>query len=261
MSSQVGPIEPRSQAGAHAGKVAVVTGGAVGLGRAYARRLARDGATVVIADLDDGAETVGAITDAGGEARFVQCDVSSEAAVAALRDATLARYARCDILVNNAGLSPHLAWDELDFATWRRVMDVNLDGMFLTCKAFVPSMREHGFGRIVNVSSNLFGVALPGWVAYVASKGGVIGLTRALATDLGQAGITVNAVLPGLTRTPGTEAALAGTPVFDHHAAAQAIKRTGAPEDLEGIVSFLATEEAGWMTGQALVVDGGLLRH
>lgn len=239
----------------------MVTGAAAGLGRAFAQRLARDGAKVVIADLDDGETTVSAITDAGGEALAVQCDVSSEAAVAALRDATLARYSRCDIVVNNAGLSPHLSWDELDFATWRRVMRVNLDGMFLTCKAFVPAMREHGFGRIVNIASNLFGVALPGWTAYVASKGGVIGLTRGLATDLGQHGITVNAVLPGLTRTPGSEAALAGTPVFEQHAATQAIKRTGMPVDLEGVVSFLATDDAGWMTGQSLVIDGGLLRH
>lgn len=247
--------------GVHSGKVAVVTGGAAGLGRGYAERLARDGAKVVIADVDDGAETVDAIVDAGGEAVAVQCDVSSEVAVAQLRDATVASYSRCDILVNNAALAPHLSWDELDFSTWRRVMEVNLDAMFLTCKAFVPMMRGQSFGRIINISSNMFGVALSGWVAYIASKGGVIGITRALATDLGQDGITVNAVLPGLTRTPATEALLAGTPVFEQHAATQAIKRTGIPADLEGVVSFLATEDAGWMTGQALVVDGGLLRH
>ncbi len=247
--------------GAHTGKVAVVTGGATGLGRAFAQRLARDGAAVVVADRDDAADTVDAIVAAGGEAFAVRCDVSSEAAVTGLHDAVAARYSRCDILINNAGISPHLSWDELDFATWRQVMDVNLDALFLTCKAFVPLMREHGFGRIVNISSNLFGLALPGWAAYTASKGGVIGLTRALATDVGQDGITVNAVLPGLTRTPASEAQLAGTPVFEHHAATQAIKRNGVPADLEGVVSFLATEDAGWMTGQALVVDGGLLRH
>ncbi len=239
----------------------MVTGGAAGLGRAYAERLARDGAKVVVADLDDAADTVGAVAAGGGDAFAVRCDVSSEPAVMDLRDAVAARYSRCDILINNAGISPHMSWDELDFATWRQVMDVNLDALFLTCKAFVPLMREHGFGRIVNISSNLFGVALPGWTAYVASKGGVIGLTRALATDLGQEGITVNAVLPGLTRTPGSEALLAGTPVFEDHAATQAIKRNGVPADLEGVVSFLASEDAGWMTGQALVVDGGLLRH
>ena len=141
----------------HRDKVAVVTGGAAGLGRAFARRLARDGAKVVIADIDDGADTAGAIIDDGGEASVIRCDVSSESSVASLREQTLARYSRCDILVNNAGLAPHLAWDELDFSTWRKVMAVNLDGMFLTCKAFVPTMRQHRFGRIVNISTNLVG--------------------------------------------------------------------------------------------------------
>jgi NAD(P)-dependent dehydrogenase (short-subunit alcohol dehydrogenase family) len=252
---------PSRPSGLHSGKVAVVTGSAGGLGRAYAERLAREGATVVVADIESGSDTVDAIARTGGRAFAVECDVSSEPAVAQLRDATLSHCGRCDILVNNAGLAPHVAWDELDLATWRRVMEVNLDGMFLTCKAYSPVMRQQRFGRIINVSSNLFGIALPGWVAYVASKAGVIGLTRALATDLGEDGITVNAVLPGLTRTPATEASLEGTAVFEHHAGSQAIKRNGIPADLEGVVSFLATDEAGWMTAQTLVVDGGLLRH
>ena len=248
-------------AGVHEGRVAIVTGAARGLGRAYARRLARDGAKVVVTDVEDADETVSDIVRGGGEAIAVRGDISVESEVAALRDATEDRFGRCDILVNNAGIAPNIAWEDLDFATWRRVLAVNLDAMFLTCQAFVPSMRAQGFGRIVNISSNTYGLAITGFAHYVASKGGVIGLTRALASDLGEAGITVNAVLPGLTRTEWTEKQWEGSTVFDEMAATQAIKRHGLPEDLEAAVSFLATEDARWITGQALVVDGGLVRH
>ncbi len=247
--------------GVHDGRVAVVTGGAAGLGRAYAERLARDGARVVVADVDDGTDTVAAITGAGGEALAQRCDVSSESAVATLRKSTIESFGRCDILVNNAGISPNVAWDGLVFAEWRRVIAINLDAMFLTCKAFVPGMRERRFGRIVNISSNTFGLVIPGFAHYMASKGGVIGFTRALANDLGDFGITVNAVLPGLTRTGTTEAMWEGTSLFDDMAEMQAIKRPGLPADLEAAISFLATEDARWITGQALVVDGGLVRH
>ena len=247
--------------GVHNGSVAVVTGGARGLGRAYAERLARDGAKLVVADVEDADETVANIIKDGGEAIAVRGDISVESDVAALRDATVERFGRCDILVNNAGIAPNIAWDDLDFATWRRVFEVNLDAMFLTCKAYVPLMREQGFGRIINISSNTFDLAISGFAHYVASKGGVIGLTRALASDLGEAGITVNAVLPGLTRTAYTERQWEGSSLFDEMAATQAIKRHGLPHDLEAAVSFLATEDARWITGQALVVDGGLVRH
>ena len=248
--------------GVHAGRVAVVTGAAGGLGRAYAERLARDGAAaVVVADVEDGAATVAAVEAAGGPGLAVACDVSSEADVTRLRETTLQRYGRCDILVNNAGISPNVPWDELDYDEWRRVMAINLDATFLTCRAFAPAMRASGFGRIINISSNTFGLVIGGFAHYVASKAGVIGLTRALATDLGQDGITVNAVLPGLTRTGTTEAMWAGTNLFDDMAQTQAIKRPGAPADLEAAISFLATEDARWITGQAIVADGGLVRH
>ncbi len=247
--------------GVHDGRVAVVTGAAGGLGRAYAERLARDRAQVVVADVADGADTVGAITSAGGKAAAVRCDVTSELAVATLRESTIEHFGRCDILVNNAGGAPNVAWSDLDFAEWRRVIALNLDAMFLTCKAFTPGMSQRGFGRIVNIASNTFGLVIPGFAHYIASKGGVIGFTRALATDLGEAGITVNAVLPGLTRTKMTAAMWKGTTLFDDMASTQAIKRPGIPADIEAAISFLATEDARWITGQALVVDGGLLRH
>lgn len=244
----------------HRGRVAVVTGAADGLGHAYACRLARDGAKVVVADVNDGSSTVQRIESSGGQAQFVACDVASEADVAALREATLDCFGRCDILINNAGISPNLPWAELTLATWRRVMSVNLDSMFLTCSAFTPGMGAEGFGRIINISSNTFGLVVPGFAAYTASKGGVIGFTRALATDVGDLGITVNAVLPGLTKTAFTEQQWAGTNFFDEMAGKQAIKRSGLPSDLEAIISFLADEDSRWLTGQSFVADGGLVR-
>ena len=245
----------------HTGRVAVVTGAAAGLGAAYAIRLARDGAHVVVADRDDPAATVAAIEAAGGQALGVVCDVSSQESVAEMASRTAERFGRCDVLVNNAGVSPNVAWDDLTLAEWRRTMAINLDAMFLTCKAFCGGMREAGFGRVVNISSNTFGLVIAGFVHYTASKGGVVGLTRALATDLGPHGITVNAVLPGLTRTGTTLAMWEGTSLFADMAQHQAVHRPGVPADLEGVVSFLASEEARWVTGQSIVVDGGLVRN
>jgi NAD(P)-dependent dehydrogenase (short-subunit alcohol dehydrogenase family) len=246
---------------AHAERVAVVTGAAAGLGQAYAVRVAREGAKVVVADRDDGTDTVSAIREAGGEAHFVACDVSSEESVGELAARTTELVGRCDILINNAGVSPNVSWDDLTFTEWRRTLSINLDSMFLTCKAFCGGMREARFGRVVNISSNTFGLVIPGFVHYVASKGGVVGFTRALATDLGGYGITVNAVLPGLTQTATTMAMWEGTSLFADMAQQQAIQRPGVPADLEGVVSFLASEDARWVTGQTIVVDGGLVRH
>jgi NAD(P)-dependent dehydrogenase (short-subunit alcohol dehydrogenase family) len=246
--------------GLHQGRVAVVTGAGEGIGRAFAERLARDGARVAVADLGTGAETVAAIESGGGEALAVACDVSSEAGVAALREAVESRFGRCDILVNNAGIVHRTAWAELEFDLWRRTMAVNLDAMFLTCKAFTPAMAAAGFGRIVNLSSGSVAEVVSGFSHYSASKMGVIGLTRGLATDLGESGITANCILPGVTKTPRLEAEFGAPEVFDHFADRQAIKRPGLPSDLEGAVSFLASEDAAWVTGQSLVVDGGSVR-
>jgi len=247
--------------GAHEGRVALVTGAATGLGRAFAERLARDGARVVVADIESGEATVESIVAAGGEAVALRCDVTSESAVEELRGRVHETFGGCDVLVNNAGIFPNVAWDEVDLGLWRRVLGTNLESMFLTCKAFTGGMRDRGFGRIINISSNTFGQVVHGYVPYISSKAGVIGFTRALATELGEYGITVNSVLPGLIMTGTVLSMLDGTPVIDDTVEEQAIKRSGVPRDLEGIVSFLATEDAGWMSGQAIVVDGGLVRH
>jgi NAD(P)-dependent dehydrogenase (short-subunit alcohol dehydrogenase family) len=247
--------------GRHAGRVAIVTGAATGLGRAYAIRMAEEGAAVFAVDRDEPAETVDSIRAIGGAAHATRCDVSSEGDVVALHESIEDTGKPCSILINNAGVSPTVPWADLDFAEWRRVLSINLDSMFLMCMAFSAGTKASGFGRIVNISSNQFGLAIPNFVHYGARKGGVIGFTRALATDLGAYGVTVNAVLPGLTKTESTTASWEGTSLFADMAARQAIHRIGLPDDIAGVVSFLASDDAGWITGQSIVADGGLVRH
>lgn len=239
-------------------RVAIVTGGAQGIGRAIAQKLAAEGATVLIADLNGaGAEAAAAaIPGAVG----LQADVSSQADVTRIVDETVRRFGKLDILVNNAAIVPFTAWDDIDFAEWRRIMAVNLDGVFLACRAASDAMRKQSYGRIVNIASNTLVAGTPNMAAYVAAKGGVFGFTRALATELGKYGITVNSVAPGLTETEGVQASPhAGA--FDFVQSLQAIPRRGVPGDIAPVVAFLASEEARWVTGQMVVVDGGHTRH
>jgi NAD(P)-dependent dehydrogenase (short-subunit alcohol dehydrogenase family) len=245
----------------HPDKVAVITGAARGLGQAFAKRLAEDGVHIAVADLEAGEETASLVRAAGREALAVRCDVSSPESVAGLAREVERAFGRCEILVNNAGIYPSRPFDELTFAEWRRVISVNLDAMFLMAKAFVPGMKARGWGRVVNLASNTFGTPVPGLVHYIASKGGVIGFTRALASDLGPHGVTVNAIAPSLTRTPGTMVAGHTDPArFAMVASLQAIKRNEEPDDLVGTLSFLTSDDAAFVTGQTLYVDGGWVR-
>ena len=245
----------------HQGRVAAVTGAAKGIGQAFAHRLAAEGAAVAVVDLEEAADTLAMLSGAGAEAAAFSGDVTSEDDVARLSGEVVERFGRCDILINNVGIYPNEPFEEVTYAKWRRVMAINLDSMFLTAKAFAPGMVERGWGRIVNMASNTFGTPVTGYSHYIASKGGVIGFTRALASDLADKGITVNAIAPSLVRTHGTEVT---NPRSDERFAAvssmQAIKRTQMPEDLAGTLSFLASDDAAFITGQTLYVDGGWVR-
>ncbi len=235
-----------------AGKVALVTGGAQGIGKAIAGGLAAEGAEVVVADLDP---------PEGG----IRADVSEEGDVRRMVDETVARHGRLDILINNAGLYASLAmrpFTEIPLEEWRRVMDVNVASMFLTCRAAVPVMREQGGGKIVNISSGTPFRGVPFLLHYVTSKGAIVALTRALAKELGKDGIHVNCVAPGFTMSDGVQAhPEVVEKLRDVSIAARTIQRDQVPEDVVGAVVFLCTPAADFVTGQTMVIDCGQYFH
>ena len=243
------------------GRVAVLTGGAAGIGQAYAKRLAEDGAKVVIGDIADAGETVALVEEAGSEAVAALCDVSSAEDVAALAATAFDAFGKVDVLVHNAGIYPITPFADMTFDDWRKVLSVNLDSMYHVCHEFLPGMRERGWGRVITIASTTFHAGTPGMSHYVASKGGLIGLLRSLAGEVGEDGVTVNALAPGLVRSKGTiEGPHEEMGLFDMLAQAQCIKRTQLPEDLVGAMSFLASDDAAFITGQTLIVDGGWVR-
>jgi NAD(P)-dependent dehydrogenase (short-subunit alcohol dehydrogenase family) len=245
-------------------KVAIVTGAAQGIGRAYALALAAEGAKIAVADIVEGVETVEAITKAGGVAVDLPTDVSDEASVEAMVDAVVRQFGRVDILVNNAAVFvavyPLKDFDQISVDEWDKVMAVNLRGTFLCCKAVAPFMRQQRYGRIINISSSVFWRGIPGFLHYATSKAGIIGLTRSLAHELGKYGITVNGLAPGYTQSDGVirvqDEGIGQDP--NEIAAVQAIPRPQVPEDLVGTVIFLASDAGAFITGQTIVVDGGL---
>jgi NAD(P)-dependent dehydrogenase (short-subunit alcohol dehydrogenase family) len=243
------------------GRVAVVTGAAQSIGQAFAVRLAQDGHRVAIADVQPADATVETIRAAGGDAFAAICDISSATSVEAFAAEVRERYGRCDVLVASAGIYPVQEFSEITWEDWRRVLGVNLDSLFHLTKAFLPGMQEQGWGRIVAVSSTTFHTGTPRFVAYTASKAGIIGFVRALATEVGDSGVTVNAIAPSLVRTEGTLAGPQG-PLgwFEFTRELQAIKRTQEPADLVGAISFFASDDSAFITGQTLPVDGGLSR-
>ena len=240
------------------GRVAVVSGAAQGMGKAVALRLGQEGATVIAADINGkGAEATA--KDIGGKSFGQQTDIGDPASVKALFDAVAAKAGKLDVLVNVAAIVPFVKWDDLTFEEWRRVARVNFDGLYLMCKAGSDLMRKNNYGRIVNFGSNSILAGTPNMAHYVATKGGVFSFTRALATELGGYKITCNTVMPGLTDTEGVQT----TPhkeAFGFVDMLQAVKGKGVPADIVPAVAFLASEEAHWITGQALNVDAGMAR-
>jgi pyridoxal 4-dehydrogenase len=238
-------------------RVAIVTGAAQGIGKAVADKLAAEGAKVVAVDVNgEGAER----TAEGVDGTAVQADISKPEDVQRMVDETVSRHGKVDVLANVAAIVPFTAWDDITFDEWRRIMSVNLDGLFLTMKAVEKPMRAAGYGRIVNVTSNVILAGTPNLAHYVASKGGVWAFTRAAARELGKYGITVNSVAPGLTATEGVMAS-PHAEAFEFVQMLQCIPRRGEAADIAPSVAFLASEEAGWVTGQLLVADAGMTHN
>ena len=234
------------------GKVAVVTGGAQGIGRAIADGLEAAGATVAIADLNSPPDGI-------------RADVSSEQDVQRLAAEVVDRHGGIDILVNNAGLYASLAmrpFTEIPLEEWRQVMDVNVASMFLMCRAVVPVMRGQGGGKIVNISSGTPFRGVPFLLHYVTSKGAIVAFTRALAKELGRDGIHVNCVAPGFTLSKGVEEHPEVIEALrDMSVSARTLQRDQLPEDVAGAVVFLASGDSDFITGQTIVIDGGQTFH
>jgi 3-oxoacyl-[acyl-carrier protein] reductase/(S)-1-phenylethanol dehydrogenase len=239
-----------------ANRIAVVTGGASGIGQAYARRLAEEGADVAIADLLPAGDTKWLVEKAGRRCFVQQCDVSREADVQAFAEAVTGHLGAASILVNNAGIYPMSAFLDMTAEEWHRVLTVNLDSVFYMCQAFVPGMKANGWGRIVNIASGTVIRPPEGMAHYVASKGAIIGLSRALAVELGKHGIVVNCIAPGLTATQTVLNSPQGE-WLEARAGGRAIKRVEQPNDLAGPLIYLCSDDAAFFTGQTLLVDGG----
>jgi len=244
-----------------AGKVAIVTGGARHIGAVYCRKLAAEGAAVIIADVLDGDKVVQEITAAGGRAMALKVDVSKEEDTIRMAAETVKTFGRIDILVNNAAIFINIQrqpFYEITAEEWDRVSAVNIKGPFLCAKAVFPQMKEQRSGKIINISSSTAFTGTPLFLHYVASKAALIGMTRSLAREVGEFGICVNAIAPGLVQHEGQTAPKEFT---EFQLKARSIKRLQTPEDLLGVLVYLASPDSDFVTGQTMLVDGGGIFH
>jgi 3-oxoacyl-[acyl-carrier protein] reductase len=246
------------------GKVAIVTGGGRGLGKALCLKLAEEGAKIVVVDIIDTAGTVKEIEDRNGSAIGLKVDVSKEEDTQRMAKETVAKFGRIDVLVNNAAIFYGLerrSFQDISTEEWDRLMAVNVKGQWLCAKAVVPEMKKQGKGKIINVGSNVAFTGHVGFIHYLTSKAAIVGLTRGLAGELGEHGICVNTLCPGMTMTEARKLYTTDEVALERAKKEQLIKRAEQPEDLGGIVVFLASDESDLMTGQAVVVDGGWILH
>ncbi len=245
-------------------RVAIITGGAKGLGRAFALKMAEEGAKVLVVtrkDTDNLQKTVRQVQTMGGQADLFQADVTSPEDMQAMAEAAVKAFGRIDILVNNAAVYEGIKrkpFHEITPQEWDLVLTVNVKGAFLATRAVFPYMRGQGYGKILNLASEVFFTGSHGFAHYVASKGGIIGLTRALAVELGPHNICINCLAPGFT---DTEASRGLADVSKYDTSKTPLRRLEKPEDLTGTAVFLASAESDFMTGQTLLVDGGRAMH
>jgi 3-oxoacyl-[acyl-carrier protein] reductase len=246
-------------------QVAIVTGSGQGLGKAFAMGFAREGAAVVVAELNPrtAAATADDIRASGGRALAIETNVADVSSTEQMATETIREFGRVDILVNNAGLTSDgpKSWEQLTPEDWHRSISINLTGAYLSSRAVWPAMKQQGRGKIINISSATIWYGTLGWVPYISAKAGLIGFTRALAREVGEHGISVNAITPGLTRTEGALIADAEGERERQVIPGRALKRAAEPSDLVGAVLFLASRESDFITGQALNVDGGFAMH
>jgi len=247
------------------GKVVIVTGAARGLGKAYALRVAVEGAKVVVADILDGGEVVEAIKKKGGDAIAVKTDVTSEESTREMAAKTIKSFRRVDVLVNNAAMFATIKkrpFSQISVEEWDALMAVNLKGPFLCAKAVYPQMKKQGKGKIINVSSSTFFKGVPYFLHYVTSKGGIIAMTRSMAREVGDDGITVNAIAPGYTHTEYLKGNPQDPPeVTNAIIASQCIKRPSTTDDMAKTIVFLASDDSDFISGQTIAVDGGSVLH
>lgn len=242
-------------------RVAIVTGAAVGNGKALCERLIQEGASLVLADIQDASSLADNLKAEGGKVVSIKADLASPEDVERMVNLAIDTYGKIDILVHNVGYYHEQPFDLLELEEWQMTLHITLDTLFLTIKGVLPHMKKAGFGRIITFSSDTVWLGTPYLTHYVTAKMGVIGLTRSLASEIGKYGITINTISVGLTATQSAQEGSVTTTMLEHILPAQAVHRADEPEDIANVVAFLALPASGIITGQTINVDGGVARH